>query len=466
MTSSSDPAPGALRKRPRSVNLASSQLDGASDDPDPETIIQSWLSTILPSVEPPSNTALCRVSYFFKKLPSIHVVPVKVTSLVNPEVDPASDHRPIVSKRLRRHAIESFVKQELPELENIYSLRLAETGFSKAAKNGLTDHILVLDIDMEETTEMSLRRLRDQNDILLPTIMKRVRNKETAEAVYCNVQAREVFDVKTEAPTDKYWKMLKLLIRDVTVRSVPPNGSLSNCKEILFDNRAEDPASPNKPEFRSETSVSSDWSAFSTLKSQDAVVIKEAKILKVLFRSKVKVDPVQGALHLEFDLVPGSGDGIRLSELVLCVLGPRVLTGPEQIDLPTLRSMLVGLHVARNHDALDVTTSGTESTTTGTATGQDLSTGNLSRASPRNSTIAPSQGAGASQSSIGTNDTANKHSVVIQNIRLSGDVPDFQIGKETFSVHKYFATSRLPRCAQPFSKRDGLTSHQNYSREA
>ncbi|KAI4924295.1 uncharacterized protein J4E92_007376 [Alternaria infectoria] len=449
MASSSDPTPLALRKRPRKTNLASSQLDGVSDELDQETNIKSWLSTVEPSVEPPSNTALCRVSYSFKILPSIHIIPIKVTSLADANVNTDSDHRPIFSKRLRKHAIESFIKKELVELENNYSLRLAETGFKNAAEEGLIDHILVLDIDMEQGTERKLREISDRKEILVPTVEKRVRNEKIAEAVYCDVQAREVFSVKTEATTkamtDKYWKMLKLLIRDVTIRSIPPKGFLSNCKQILFDNCAEDPNSPLRPDFETDASVSSDWSSFSSLKSQDALVIKEANFMKVLFRSNVKIDPVQPALHLEFDLVPGLGDGIRLSDLVLGVLGPSVLTGPEHINLSTVRSMLVGLHVTRNHDLPLITTSGTGSTATGTATGQDLSSGNLSRPSPRNSTIVPSQSANVSQSSMDTNDSGNKHPFVIQNVKLAGAVPDFQIENERFSVHKYFATRILKR---------------------
>ena len=359
MVSSSGPTPRALKKYPRNTSLASSQVDGATDNTDRETIIQAWLSKVTPT-DPPSKTAICRVSYSFERLPQLHVIPIQLTSLPNSEAGSDGEFRPICSQRLRKRAIRSFIEEKLPDLQNKFTLRLAEHGYSTTAENGLTDHILVLADDMQQATSTALRELNNQKKIPIPSISKQVRNGPT-EAVHCDLEAGEIYSVSNDTTSREYWRMLKMLIREVTIRSVPPNGSLSDCKEILFDGIASESTSPVKPGFASDASISSDWSSFSTLMSQEAVVIKEAKILKVLFRSRVKVDPIKQALHLEFDLVPGLGDGICLSDLVICVLGPSVLTGPEQVNLSTIRSMLVGLHVARNHHAPATTTTGTGS---------------------------------------------------------------------------------------------------------
>jgi hypothetical protein len=47
-------------------------------------------------------------------------------------------------------------------------------------------------------------------------------------------------------------------------------------------------------------------------------------------------------------------------------------------------------------------------------------------------------------------DSARKNRFVIRNIKLPGEVPDFRVGREKFSVHKYFRTSELFQSALPF----------------
>jgi hypothetical protein len=438
--------PRVLKRRPRNTSKAVIQLDGATEVPDQETDIEDWLSKVGPSTEPPSTTAICRTSYSFERLPKIHAIPIKVTSIFTPAEGVEDEFCPIYSSKLRKLAIDSLIKQEIPGLRKKFALKLAEDGFSTAAERGLTDYILVLNMDMDQPTESKLHALATQGRIHVPAISKQFRNKKTDEAVYCDLGAEELVSVGTDTPPKKYWKMLKLLIREVTVRSIPSNGFLSDCKEILFKGLADDPESPVKADFTTKTSVSSDWLAFSSMKSEDALLIKEASIFKVLFRSNVKIDPANKALHVEFDLVPGLENGIHLSDLVLRILGPGVLTKSGDTNLSTIRSMLLGLHVERDHGVPDRSATIMRAA----ATGQDHSTGDLSHGSPRAGADAPTQDAESSGSSMDTEYSARKNHFVIRNIKLPGEVLDFRIGREKFSVHKYFHTSELFQSALPF----------------
>jgi hypothetical protein len=82
--------------------------------------------------------------------------------------------------------------------------------------------------------------------------------------------------------------------------------------------------------------------------------------------------------------------------------------------------------------------------------GQDHSTGDLSHGSPRAGTDALTQDAESSGSSMDAKDSARKNRFVIRNIKLPGEVPDFRVSREKFSVHKYFRTSELFQSALPF----------------
>jgi hypothetical protein len=442
MSSSTNPPP-PLRERTRTIP---NQVDGASEGAHQAPDIADGLSKVAPA-EPPSSTAICRVGYSFETFPDIHVIPIRVTSSTSLE----SEFRPIYSKRLRKLAIESFVKAQIPDLEKKFALMFADEGYSTSAEYGLVDRILVLNCDMVSISEPALHDLNKKGRILVPTVSKRIRNETTSEAVYCHVETPESHVVGTE----KYWKMLKLLVREITSQSVPQYGLLSDCKEILFEGTVGDSESPTKSNIGSNTSTSSasDWASFSSLKSQDELVIQEADIFKVLFRSKVKIDSVQRSLQLEFDLVPGLDPGVRLSDLIIRVLGPGVLTASGDANLSIMRSILVGLHVDRDPSAAIPTVVLTQ----GTANGQDHSSGDLTKPSPRNSTVVTPGGPVSLHSTVDENASVKSLPWVVRQVKLPGEVPSFRVGGKNFSVHKYFTTSKLLSCVIMLIRHDKLT---------
>ncbi|KAG9188949.1 hypothetical protein G6011_05817 [Alternaria panax] len=363
------------------------------------------------------------------------------------------------SQRLRKAAIEEYVKKLFPDHWNRYAVEFWVEANGAGPERFPVDHLLLLKLPNETRDQFSVE-IEEKRGRRVPLSIEKVvinvdGTRETKK-VHCIHKLSKVLHLDTPDPetASDYWRKLNIVlqafIRDARLEkahTTKNKGVLLPISPLGF--------SPSSTVIAPIVVTKSLPAGTNTASIHSAGHIQDATKVEIFLRTLAKLDPNQRKLHLELDLVPGVNENTSLADIVTSVFGRAIQGQDIHHHLPSIRAILTGLEVRR---AYTPSTIGLDDRSSEVQP-ENLVSGLIPQSSlrARNKAISrkPKQILGVLSSSqlntktaYGLMDPSSSQASSqngpqlyenIQDIQLARDVPDFiwKDGKR-YSVAKYF----------------------------
>jgi hypothetical protein len=279
------------------------------------------------NVEAPSANAICTINYSLTQLYSIYVIPIDVLS--RNATSNKSTH--VKSRKLRHKSIPELIEGKLPNSSCDFTHAIQFWAESRSIEHPI-DHLIIQFRTTTKLLEHTSAITSIGNDFPADFQAKRtvmsVRDVEGAlveELVMCKVHKGMTFQpgkhLSPSQNSEVYWKKFGAILR-MRLHQISCYG-MTNTSE-----------------------------------SSKSLREIPSKVIRTLFppnvaaytQTKLKLNPFQKKVHLEFDLLPGVKEFTLLHDLVLGIYGLSILRPDLQHGLlKDIRGLLTGLAVSRNY---------------------------------------------------------------------------------------------------------------------